>query len=58
MPYFLRDLYKTKAEFLLYDRLYGISEQLGFDSPDKAWAANPPLNVALPYHTTGGENDQ
>lgn len=42
-PYFLRDLYQTKNEFLLYDRLHGIAAKLGYASPEEAWEANPPL---------------
>ena len=41
--YFLRDLYQTKNEFLLYDRLHGIAARLGYATPEDAWEANPSL---------------
>ncbi len=43
----LRDLYETEQEFLMYDRLHGIAAQLGYDSPEQAWEANPPLAGVL-----------
>lgn len=43
----LRKLYDSFAEFESFATMYGLHTRLGYDTPEKAWKANPTIEYSV-----------
>ena len=43
----LHDLYTDINEWIEYSNTYGLSDRLGYDSPEQAWIENPTIQGSV-----------